>query len=512
MAEALAEAKSKARGEFVIKSNDLSRSAREILIRIGCLQEIIRGWYLLTSPEGSGSSTAWFEGHWVFLKHYLEERFGKDGYCLNAEYSLNVHAGDTAIPNQIIILTNRSSNQTINLPHNTSVLLYHHNLIPIPSAMKKYNGVNIFKLEEALCRLIPSYFTKHSLNIEIALKQIRDVTSISRILLENDLVNSATRLAGAFKHFGENKKCDQIIGDMKATGRVLTAVNPFETYVPSLTGNILPSPYVGRIRAMWKSFRQIVIDNFPAAVSANQTLDKKIIELIYSEDAYHSLSIEGYRVTKELIKTIEAGEWHPNESESDRQQMDALAAKGYFESFKAVMKSVDHVINGKNLNLGDILKDDLQSWYRELFSPLLQAGLLSKADLAGYRNQPVYIKGSRHVPLSSRAVIDAMEVLFELLNEEEHPAVRAILGHYVFVYIHPYMDGNGRMGRFLMNLMLISGDYNWTVIRSTERDTYMNSLEKITISSDIKDFVLFVASEMKHWTRVINDEYANEVK
>ena len=82
MAEALAEAKSKARGEFAIKSNDLSRSAREILIRIGCLQEIIRGWYLLTSPEGSGSSTAWFEGHWVFLKHYLEERFGKDGYCL----------------------------------------------------------------------------------------------------------------------------------------------------------------------------------------------------------------------------------------------------------------------------------------------------------------------------------------------------------------------------------------------------------------------------------------------
>jgi Fic family protein len=43
-------------------------------------------------------------------------------------------------------------------------------------------------------------------------------------------------------------------------------------------------------------------------------------------------------------------------------------------------------------------------------------------------------------------------------------SVRVVLGHFVFVYIHPYIDGNGRMGRFLMNLMLASGGYPWAVI------------------------------------------------
>jgi hypothetical protein len=47
---------------------------------------------------------------------------------------------------------------------------------------------------------------------------------------------------------------------------------------------------------------------------------------------------------------------------------------------------------------------------------------------------------------------DMMPVLFELLAEEPDPAVRIVLEHFIFVYIHPYTDGNGRMGRFLMNV------------------------------------------------------------
>lgn len=49
-----------------------------------------------------------------------------------------------------------------------------------------------------------------------------------------------------------------------------------------------------------------------------------------------------------------------------------------------------------------------------------------------------------------------MPVLFDLLKNESHPAVRAVLGHFFFVFIHPYMDGNGRMGRFILNDMLAS--------------------------------------------------------
>ena len=64
-----------------------------------------------------------------------------------------------------------------------------------------------------------------------------------------------------------------------------------------------------------------------------------------------------------------------------------------------------------------------------------------------------------------------MPALFRLLCDEPDPAVRVVLGHLLFVYIHPYPDGNGRIGRFLMNLMLTAGGYPWTVIPVEHRDT-----------------------------------------
>jgi Fic family protein len=132
-----------------------------------------------------------------------------------------------------------------------------------------------------------------------------------------------------------------------------------------------------------------------------------------------------------------------------------------------------------------------------LFAASVTAGLLKPADLAGYRNSQVYIRKSMHVPLNSDAVRDAMPVFFELLREDAHPAVRVVLGHFVFVYIHPYMDGNGRVGRFLMNLILASGGYPWTVIPVEERKIYMEALEKASVGEDIVPFAAFLAGLVK---------------
>jgi len=99
--------------------------------------------------------------------------------------------------------------------------------------------------------------------------------------------------------------------------------------------------------------------------------------------------------------------------------------------------------------------------------------------------------------LNREAVRDAMPAFFDLLREEEHPAVRVVLGHFIFVYIHPYMGGNGRMGRFLMNLMMASGGYPWTVIPVTERKTYMEALENASVDEDIKPFAGFLAGLVK---------------
>jgi len=68
-----------------------------------------------------------------------------------------------------------------------------------------------------------------------------------------------------------------------------------------------------------------------------------------------------------------------------------------------------------------------------------------------------------------------------------------VLGHWLFGYIHPYPDGNGRMARFLMNVMLASGGYPWTVIPLPERKAYMASLEKASVGEDIGPFADFIA-------------------
>ena len=103
-----------------------------------------------------------------------------------------------------------------------------------------------------------------------------------------------------------------------------------------------------------------------------------------------------------------------------------------------------------------------------------------------------------HVPLNPDAVRDAMPAFFDLLREETSPAVRVVLGHFFFVYIHPYMDGNGRIGRFLMNLMMAAGGYPWAIIPVSDRATYMNALEQASVGGDIVPFADFLAGLAKH--------------
>jgi Fic family protein len=89
-----------------------------------------------------------------------------------------------------------------------------------------------------------------------------------------------------------------------------------------------------------------------------------------------------------------------------------------------------------------------------------------------------------------------MPTLFDLLESETEAAVRAVLGHWLFGFIHPYMDGNGRMARFLMNTMLASGGYPWTVVRVEDRGRYLHSLDSASIDLNIEPFTTLLAERM----------------
>ncbi len=132
----------------------------------------------------------------------------------------------------------------------------------------------------------------------------------------------------------------------------------------------------------------------------------------------------------------------PDRNPDDRGNGNVRAVRGYYDAFISVRSSVEKVLGGRNA--GDVSRDDHAEWYRRLFGPSVTAGVIRPVDLAGYRGGPVHIRRSMHVPPPREAVRDCMPALFDLLEGEAEPAVRVVLGHFTFVYIHPYMDGNWR--------------------------------------------------------------------
>jgi hypothetical protein len=353
-------------------------------------------------------------------------------------------------------------------------------------------------LPYAIMKAPPSYYQNKPQNIEIALSMVESVSDITRVLIDTGSIAAAERISGAYLETGNSSASRAVINDMKLAGYTVKPVNPFAEFIPSIGTGGFRSPSSPRIIAMWNKFRSDVIELFPESSIVIKGIETdSILNSIrekVNEDAYHSLSIEGYRVTVELIARIRSGEWNPEADRYDNNQRNALAAKGYSLAYDAVLKSVRSALTGGNP--GIIFKENLSDWYRELFYPLVHAGILKASDLVGYRRSPVYIKDAMHIPPPFESVVDAMETLFDLLQKEDNGAVRAVLGHYFFVYIHPYMDGNGRLARFLMNLMLVSAGYPWTIIHVTDRTEYMKSLDFVATDKDIKPFTEFIVRQM----------------
>ncbi len=383
----------------------------------------------------------------------------------------------------------------LQLPFQTSIFPY-TDTKNIPESREEKKGLQIMELGYSLCKVAPTYFEKNPQSAEIALRLIQTSDQLLKPILEHGFKNAAARLIGAYRFLGDERMASQINSSLEKEGMRVQPENPF-IHVEPLTTSRTRSPYMARIIAMWKSYRAVVIENFPKPSGMSKDKQHCIasIEENYKRDAYNSLSIEGFDVDEELIERVRNNQWNPDQSLQDQEKRNALAARGYYEAFKEVEKLILKILEGANP--GEAIEDGISLWYQSLFAPSVKANLVKFVDLLGYRKYAVYIRGSRHVPLPKEALMDAVEAFFQCLKEEDHPAVRAVLGYFVFVYIHPYMDGNGRLGRFLMNAMLISGGYPWTIVQLKNRKEYLRSLEQASVNHDIAPFVRFIAKEME---------------
>lgn len=480
-------------GRIALAARDLPRLHRERLLRNGFIREVMKGWYVAVRPdETAGDSTSWYAAFWPFCAQYLEARFGAS-WCVSPEQSISLHVGNRSAPRQLLVRSPKGGNKPTGLLHGTSVFDLR---LALPSSqdLTIIDGVRAYSLAAALIACPPSHYAAQPTELRAALAMVRDASDLLQRLLTGGHTVVAGRLAGAFRNIGRTRIAEEILSAMAAAGFRCTPSDPFKEGAPVVFAARETSPYVNRLRLDWARMREHVLQHFPAppGLPRTGTAYLRQVDGVYANDAYNSLSIEGYRVTAELIERVRSGRWNPDGDPGDEERRNALAARGYWQAFQSVRKSLGRVLAGANP--GTVADSDHPSWYRELFGPSVAAGLLALADLAGYRNGPVYIRRSMHTPPSREAVRQLMPTLFDLLAQEPSAAVRVVLGHFQFVYVHPYLDGNGRMGRFLMNVMAASGGYPWIVVPLARRDTYMASLESASVDGDIVPFTRFLAS------------------
>jgi len=109
----------------------------------------------------------------------------------------------------------------------------------------------------------------------------------------------------------------------------------------------------------------------------------------------------------------------------------------------------------------------------------------------------VRVAGSKTIFPNSAKVPDVMkELIVWLALNHSHPATKAIEAHYRLVSIHPFTDGNGRVARLLLNLVLLQNNFPPLIVPKESRRSYITSLEKGQTADDTDDYYKFMYQQL----------------
>ena len=168
------------------------------LIQNGYLEQVIKGWYMPTMPGMEGDTTVWYASYWQFIVAYANNRFGTD-WCLTPEESLDLYAGETVAPHQLILRSTKASNNVIQLKHEDSLLditaAQPRNVVVEPRF-----GLRIYPLSEALVFCTPTYFTRNAVNARTCLLMVSSADEILKEVADEGNSSRASRLVGALRN------------------------------------------------------------------------------------------------------------------------------------------------------------------------------------------------------------------------------------------------------------------------------------------------------------------------
>jgi Fic family protein len=213
-------------------------------------------------------------------------------------------------------------------------------------------------------------------------------------------------------------------------------------------------------------------------LDSNRPLSENVVKRLHRnmeiEYTYNSNAIEGNTLTlRETQLVIREGM-----TISGRSLNEHLEAKNHPKAIEYIEGLLDH----------ELTEDIVLGVHDIIFSDILE-------NAGNYRNTQVYIEGSEYLPPPAFEVPALIKQLLGWLRgnpEELRPIETAAVFHHKLVSIHPFDDGNGRIARLLMNLLLIKHGYPLTVIRTIDSRRYYDTLRKAD-NGDLKPFVNFIA-------------------
>jgi len=207
----------------------------------------------------------------------------------------------------------------------------------------------------------------------------------------------------------------------------------------------------------------------------------------YFQYIFHTVGIEGNTMSLAQTRSI-------------LETKLAVAGKSVMEhneilGMDAALKYINQTLVDK---LGDITLQDILEIHKRVI------GHVDPVEAGIFRTTQVYV--GDHVPPPPSVVEILVDRFIDWLNSYEalslHPVRLAALAHYKLVYIHPFVDGNGRTSRLLMNLVLMQAGFPPVIIRRADREIYYKYLQ-VANAGDIRPFVRFIA----HCTEKTLDAY-----
>jgi len=168
-----------------------------------------------------------------------------------------------------------------------------------------------------------------------------------------------------------------------------------------------------------------------------------------------------------------------------------IGGKSLRDHFEVVghSKAYDYLFKAAQVNV--ITEQDILEFHRFFYYHI------DEKNAGQYRKVQVFISGTQFVPPSPDKVPILMKEFSANISELEkdcHPVEYAALLHKEFVEIHPFVDGNGRTARLLMNLALLQHGYCVTIIPPILRSDYIGAIKKSQEIKDDKPFVNFISN------------------